>query len=82
MPLRPVTEVQQFGSESSVKCKDDEDRDVIVQVTGEAVTDYGWETGFEVAVAMFDAGRFNDKKNPAIVRVTTDDVKAWMASRD
>ena len=31
---------------------------------------------------MFYAGRFNDKKNPAIVRVIAQDVRDWMKSRD
>jgi len=82
MSLRAISDIQDTVSESSVKCPDDEERDVIVRISGEAVREFGWGTSFEVANDMFDAGRFNDKKNPEILTVKAQDVKDWMASRD
>jgi hypothetical protein len=51
-------------------------------VSDEAVENFTWTTCFEVGSDMFDAGRFNDKKNPAVVRVTSQDVRDWMKSQD
>jgi len=62
MSLRAISDIQDTVSESSVKCRDDEERDVIVRISGEAVREFGWGTNFEVANDMF--GRFNDKKTP------------------
>ena len=82
MPLRPLYEPTAAMSEHVVNCVDDEERSVIVRVSHDAVEEYGWETCFEVANAMFDAGRFNDRKYPGVVTVKVQDVIDWMAGRD
>ena len=82
MPLRQSEDEQKHSNEWSARAEDEADGKVIVRVSVEAVTDYGWTTCWEVGEAMFDAGRFNDKKNPAIVSVKTLDVKDWLKSQD
>ena len=82
MTLRQSQHERKLSFDWCALATDDQNRKVIVEASDDAVTDFGWSKCWEVAEALFDVGRFNDKKNPAIVTVKAHDVQNWLNRPD
>lgn len=78
MTLKQSQDERKLSFDWCALATDDQERKFLVEASDDVVTDFGWSTCWEVAEALLNAGRFNDKTNPAIITVKAHDVQNWL----